>query len=141
MAQLFIDVTFPGQVPTVDRTFQLRGNISWAVPANWVNIAKNVAVQFGPGGQLVASSFTSDNNWQCTGTVSPSAPWGTFVQVTLSANATFRFMRVLQQVVETINVSTTFMVRLIPPIGPAINLNPFPSPIVAPQVPLDFLFA
>jgi hypothetical protein len=140
MPQLFIDITFPGQVPTVDRTFQLRGNVSWSVPANWVNISKNVAIQFGPGGQLVAASFTSGNNWQCTGTVSPSAPWGQFLQVTLSANASFRFMRVLTPVIETLTVSTTFMVRLIPPFPPTITLNPFPSPIVAPQVPLDFVF-
>jgi hypothetical protein len=140
MPQLFIDITFPGQVPTVDRTFQLRGNVSWSVPANWVNISKNVAIQFGPGGQLAAASFTSGNNWQCTGTVSPSAPWGQFLQVTLSANASFRFMRVLTPVIETLNVSTTFMVRLIPAFPPTINLSPFPSPIVAPQVPLDFVF-
>ena len=57
---------------------------------NWTNISKNVSVQFGPGGQLVAGVFTSDNNWQCTGTVNPSTPWGSFVQLTLSANASFR---------------------------------------------------
>ena len=58
-------------MPTVDRTFQLRGNISWYAPANWTHISKNVSVQFGPGGQLVAGAFTSGNNWQCTGTVNP----------------------------------------------------------------------
>ena len=72
MPQLFIDITFPTGVPTVDRTFQLRGNISWDAPATWTNISKNVSVQFGPGGQLVAGAFTSGNNWQCTGTVNPS---------------------------------------------------------------------
>ena len=140
MPQLFIDVTFPGQVPTVDRTFQLRGNISWSVPANWVNISKNVTLQFGPGGQVVAAAFPSGNNWQCTGTVSPSAPWGQFVQISLTAQATFRFRLVLQQVTQTLTVSTTFMVRLMPAFPPTINLNPVPSPIVAPQVPLDFVF-
>ena len=90
MPQLFIDITFPTGVPTVDRTFQLRGNISWSVPATWTNISKNVSVQFGPGGQLVAGAFTSGNNWQCTGPVNPLTPWGSFVQLTLSANASFR---------------------------------------------------
>ena len=61
--QLFINITFPTGVPTVDRTFQLRGNISWSVPQGWTNISKNVAVQFGPGCQLVAGTFTSDTNW------------------------------------------------------------------------------
>src|SRR4029434_4101298 len=42
--------------------------------------------------------------------------------------------------VETLTVSTTFMVRLLPPIAPTINLSPFPSPIVAAQVPVDFMF-
>ena len=42
--------------------------------------------------------------------------------------------------VSTLNVSTTFMVRLIPPIAPTIGLAPFASPIVATQVPVDFMF-
>ena len=140
MAQLFITVTFPAGVPTVDRTFQLRGNISFSTPSNWTLISKSMSVQFGPGGQLVAGSFPSGNNWQCTGTVSPSTPWGSFVQVTLNANASFRFLRFLETVVETLHVSTTFMVRLIPPIAPTVNLNPFTSPIVAAQVPVPFVF-
>ena len=138
MPQLFIDITFPTGVPTVDRTFQLRGNISWDAPATWTNIRKNVSVQFGPGGQLVAGAFTSGNNWQCTGTVNPLTPWGSFVQLTLSANASFR--QGLLPAVFTLNVSTTFMVRLIPPIAPTIGLAPFASPIVSTQVPVDFMF-
>ena len=138
MPQLFIDITFPTGVPTVDRTFQLRGNISWSVPSNWTNSSKNVAVQFGPGGQLVAAAFTSGNNWQCTGAINPTIPWGSFVQLTLSANASFR--QGLIPLVTTLNVSTTFMVRLIPPIAPTIGLAPFTSPIVASQVPVDFMF-
>ncbi len=142
MAQLFVTITFPtGGLPTVDRTFQLRGNISFSTPTNWTLISKNMSVQFGPGGQLVAGSFPSGNNWQCTGTVNPATPWGSMVQVTVNANASFRFFRVLQQVVETLNVSTTFMVRLFPPISPAVNLSPFTSPIVASEVPLPFAFA
>jgi hypothetical protein len=76
MAQLFVDITFPtGGLPTVDRTFQLRGNISFSTPSTWTLISKNMSVQFGPGGQLVAGSFPSGNNWQCTGTVNPATPW------------------------------------------------------------------
>ena len=138
--QLFINITFPTGVPTVDRTFQLRGNISWSVPQGWTNISKNVSVQFGPGGQLVAGTFTSDTNWQCTGTINPSTPWGSFVQLSLSANASFEVMRFPTRVVRTLPVSTTFMVRLIPPIAPTIGLAPFASPIVVPQVPVDFMF-
>src|SRR5215216_338601 len=93
MAQLFINITFPTGVPTVDRTFQLRGNISWSAPANWANISKSMSVQFGPGAALVAGTFPSGTNWQCTGTVSPSTPWGSFVQLTLNARATFRLDR------------------------------------------------
>ena len=140
MAQLFITVTFPAGVPTVDRTFQLRGNISFSTPSNWTLISKSMSVQFGPGGQLVAGSFPSGNNWQCTGTVSPSTPWGSFVQVTLNANAVVQVPPVSGTVVETLHVSTTFMVRLIPPIAPTMNLNPFTSPIVAAQVPVPFVF-
>ena len=44
------------------------------------------------------------------------------------------------RLVTTLNVSTTFMVRLIPPIAPTIGLAPFASPIVATQVPVDFMF-
>jgi hypothetical protein len=69
MAQLFITITFPTGVPTVDRTFQLRGNISFSTPSTWSLISKSMSVQFGPGGQLVAGTFPSGNNWQCTGTV------------------------------------------------------------------------
>jgi hypothetical protein len=141
MAQLFIDITFPTGVPTVDRTFQLRGNISWFAPSTWTNISKSMSVQFGPGGQLVAGTFPSGNNWQCTGTVSPSAPWGSFVQLTLTARATFRFfLTPSEPEIETLLVSTTFMVRLLPPIAPTIGLAPFTSPIVAAQVPVDFMF-
>ena len=140
MAELFINITFPTGVPTVDRTFQLRGNISWSVPRGWRNISKNIAVQFGPGGQLVAGTFTSDTNWQCTGTVNPATPWGTFVQLTVSANASFEIFQFPTRIVRTIPVSTTFMVRLIPPIAPTIGLAPFTSPIVASQVPVDFMF-
>jgi hypothetical protein len=141
MAQLFITITFPtGGLPTVDRTFQLRGNISFSTPTNWTLVSKNMSAQFGPGGQLVAGSFPSGNNWQVTGTVNPATPFGSMVQVTLNANATFRFMRLLTQVFETINVSTTFMVRLFPPIAPAVNLAPFTSPIVAAEVPVGFAF-
>jgi hypothetical protein len=140
MAQLYIDITFPTPGSPVDRTFLLRGNISWSVPSNWTNISKNVSVQFGPGGQLVAGTFTSGLNWQCTGTVNPSTPWGSWVQVTLSANASFRYFQILTPVVVTLPVSTTFMVQLFPPIAPTIGLTPFTSPIVAPQVPLDFMF-
>ena len=56
MPQLFIDITFPAPVPPVDRTFLLRGNISWSAAPTWKNISKNVTVQFGPGGQLVAAA-------------------------------------------------------------------------------------
>lgn len=141
MAQLFVTITFPtGGLPFVDRTFQMRGNISFSTPANWTLIAKNMSVQFGPGGQLVAGSFPSGNNWQCTGTVNSATPWGSMVQVTVNANASFRFFRVLTQVVETLNVSTTFMVRLFPPITPTIGLDPIVSPIVAAQVPVPFMF-
>ncbi len=141
MAQLFIDITFPTGVPTVDRTFQLRGNISFSTPTNWTLTGKSMSVQFGPGGQLVAGTFPSGNNWQCTGTVSPSAPWGSFVQLTLNAQAVFRFFHTSGEPdIETLHVSTTFMVRLLPPVAPTVNLGPFTSPIVAAQVPADFMF-
>ena len=83
------------RLPTVDRTFQVRGNISFSTPSNWTLISKSMSVQFGPGGQLVAGSFPSGNNWQCTGTVNPSTPWGSMVQVTVNAQASFRFFRFL----------------------------------------------
>jgi hypothetical protein len=141
MAQLFIAITFPPGVPTVDRTFQLRGNISWSAPSTWTNISKSMSVQFGPGGQLVAGTFPSGNNWQCSGTVGPAAPWGSFVQLTLTARASFRFfLSPSEPEVETLTVSTTFMVRLLPPIAPTISLTPFTSPLVAAQVPVDFMF-
>jgi hypothetical protein len=136
--QLFINITFPPGVPTVDRTFQLRGNISWSATGQL--IGKNVTVQFGPGGQTVAATFTSDTNWQCTGMINPNTPWGQFVQLTVNANASFEVMRFPTRIVRTIPASTTFMVRLIPPIAPTIGLGPFPSPIVASQLPVDFMF-
>ena len=136
--QLFINITFPPGVPTVDRTFQLRGNISWSATGQL--ISKSVTVQFGPGGQTVAATFTSDTNWQCTGMINPTTPWGQFVQLTVSASASFEVMRFPTRIVRTIPASTTFMVRLIPPIAPTIGLGPFPSPILASQVPVDFMF-
>lgn len=136
--QLFINITFPPGVPTVDRTFQLRGNISWSATGQL--IGKSVTVQFGPGGQTVTATFTSDTNWQCTGMINPNTPWGQFVQLTVSASASFEVMRFPTRIVRTIPASTTFMVRLIPPIAPTISVAPFPSPIVAAQVPVDFMF-
>jgi hypothetical protein len=138
MPQLFINITFPTGVPTVDRTFQLRGNISWSVPSTWRNVSRNMSVQFGPGRPPVAAAFTSDVNWQSTGTVHPSTPWGSFVQLTLSADATFT--QGLVPILTRLTASTTFMVRLIPPIAPTIGLAPFTSPIVASEVPVDFMF-
>ncbi len=141
MAQLFITITFPAGVPTVDRTFQLRGNISFTTPANWTLTGKSMNVRFGPGGQLVAGTFPSGNNWSCTGTVSPSAQWGSFVQLTVNAQAVFRFFRTLgEPEIEVLTVSTTFMVRLLPPVTPTIGLDSFTSPIVATEVPLPFVF-
>src|SRR4029450_13238969 len=75
------------------------------------------------------------------GTVSPSTPWGSMVQLTVNATAAFRFFRVLGEPdIEILNVSTTFMVRLLPAIAPSVGLDPFTSPIVAPQVPFPFVF-
>ena len=138
MPQLFIDITFPTGVPTVDRTFQLRGNISWSVPSNWTNISKNVSVQFGPGGQLVAGAFTSGNNWQCTHCRQSLTPWGSFVQLTLSANASFR--QGLLPAVFTLNVSTTFMVRLIPRLRPRSAWRRSHHRSWPRRCPVDFMF-
>ena len=76
--QLFVTITSPpGSLPTVDRTFQLGGNISWTVPLEYSLTGKSVTVQFGAGGPTVAATFVGTSlNWQCTGTVSPATTMG-----------------------------------------------------------------
>ncbi len=141
--QLFFNITLPpSPLSPVDRTFQMRGNISWLfAPANWSLDSRTVTVQFGPGGSTVSAAFTDQVNWQCTGTVSPSTPWGSMVQVTISAQARFRIVIPLGPTsFSTLNVSSTFMVRLFPPVAPTISLGPFATPIVARELPLRFAF-
>ena len=140
--QLFVNITSPtGGLPFVNRTFQLAGNISWMfTPSNWSLTNRSVSVQFGPGGPTVGGTFVG-NNWTCTGTVSPSTPWGSMVQLTVSARATFRFFHTPSEPdLEILTVTTTFMVRLFPAIAPTVILNPFASPIVAAQMPVPFVF-
>src|SRR5262245_37359294 len=143
--QLFVTITTPpGSVPTVDRTFQVGGNISFIVPTGYSLLAnsRRVTVQFGPGGTPVAAAFSaSTQNWVCTGTVGPGSAWGSFVTLTVNASATFRFFHTPSEPdLATLNVSTTFVVRLVPAITPTINLTPFASPIIAAELPLNFAF-
>lgn len=142
--QLFVTITSPtGGLPSVDRTFQLGGNISWLfTPSNWSLTGKRVSVQFGPGGPTVGATFNAGNlNWSCTGTVPAGIPWGSMVQLTVRADASFRFMLAPGEPdIATLNVSTTFMVRLFPAILPTVNIAAFPSPIVAAQMPVGFMF-
>ena len=142
--QLFINITLPpGQLPFIDRTFLVAGNISWLfLPSNAALLTKSVTVQFGPGGSTVAATFTDQTNWRCTGTVSPATPWGSMVQLSISAQASFRIPGPIgtSTTVTVAPVSTTFMVRLFPPVAPTISLAPFPSPIVARELPLRFAF-
>ena len=79
-------------------------------------------MQFGPGGPTVAATFTDQVNWRCTGTVSPATPWGSMVQLTIRAQATFRILDHRREPdFATLNVSTTFMVRLFPAVAPTIG--------------------
>ena len=137
MAQLFITITFPPGVPTVDRTFQLRGNISFSTPANWTQHQQEHerAVRAGrPAGRGQHSPAATTGSAPVPSV--PSTPWGSFVQLTLNANAVFQVLPGPASLSSTtLNVSTTFMVRLLPPIAPTIGLAPFTSPIVASQVP------
>ena len=112
------------------------------MPANWSLTSKRVSVQFGPGMPFTAATFPAGNlNWQCTGTVSPSSPWGSFVSITVSATASFRFFLTPSEPdSETLSVSTTLMVRLPPAFPPTIAISPFTSPIVAAQLPVNFAF-
>jgi hypothetical protein len=139
--QLFINITFPpGQLPPVNRTFQVGGNISWLfLPENWLWSSSRVTVQFGPGGSTATATFRDQTNWLGAGTVSPSTPWGSMVQLAISAEAVFRIAGPFGTTAK-LNNSTTFMVRLFPPVAPTIGLSPFPSPIVARELPLRFAF-
>jgi len=142
--QLFVTITLPAPpgAPVANRTFDVLGNISWLfVPSTWSLTSKSVRVQFGTGGSNVLATFPSGLNWRCTGTVSPTAPWGSFVTLTVSADATFRFLLAPGEPdFETLSVTTTYVVRLPGAIAPTVSLSPFASPIVAPTVPVDFLF-
>jgi hypothetical protein len=142
--QIFFNITSPtGGLPSVNRTFGLTGNISTLfIPSGWSMVSKSVIVQFGPGGQNVAATFTTGTlNWGCTGTVSPSTPWGSMVQLTIRASATYRFLRTPSEPdFATIENTNTFMVRLFPAVIPTISLGAFPSPIVGTQMPVSFAF-
>ena len=138
LPQLFVTITWPtGGLPFVDRTFQLAGNISWSVPAGFSLTSKSVSVTYGPGGSTVGATFTAGtNNWQCTGTVNPSTPWSTMVQLSVRARASFRFFHnPFEPDQADISVDTTFMVRLLPAITPTVTLTDFPLPIVAANCP------
>jgi hypothetical protein len=139
--QLFVSITLPpGQVPTVDRTFTVSGNISTLfVPGNWNLISKSVSVQFGPGVAPVLASFAPVSmNWQCNGTVSPNTPWSSMFQLRIRASATYD--KPFSPHFETLNVDTTLMVRLMQAFEPTLSLSPFASPIVAAQLPVNFVF-
>jgi hypothetical protein len=141
--QLFINITLPpGQIPPVDRTFLVAGNISTLfLPTNASQLNGSVTVQFGPGGSTVTARLTNQPNWRCTGTVSPSTPWGSFVTLSISAQASFKVPGPIgTSTTVTMNKSTTFVVRLFPAVAPTISLAPFPSPIVARELPLRFAF-
>ena len=137
MPQLFIDITFPTGVPTVDRTFQLRGNISWSVPSNWTNISKNVSVQLGRR----------------------TAGRGRLHQRQQLAVHRHRQSLYAVGIVRAADVERECLLQADPdacrddperldhvhgaadsPIAPTIGLAPFASPIVATQVPVDFMF-
>jgi hypothetical protein len=139
--QLFITITSPaGALPTVHRTFQLKGNISWQTPSGYSLTKKSVTVQFGAGGQTVDATFVSGNNWQCTGTVSPTARWGSTVTLVVNADAEFKFQRPEGTDVDDLSATTTFVVQLPPAIAPTVTVNDFASPIVAAQLPISFTF-
>jgi hypothetical protein len=118
------------------------GNISWMfTPTNWSLVSKGVSVQFGAGGPNMGATFVGSTlNWQCSGTVPSSIPWGSMVQLTIRASARFRFVTSGEPDFATLSVSTTYMVRLFPAIPPTIGLSPFASPIVAPEMPVSFAF-
>jgi len=137
--QLFLNITSPaGNLPPVDRTFQMAGNISWLfAPDDWSLTAKGVTVQFGPGGPNMGANFVGTTlNWQCSGTVPSSIPWGSMVQLSIAAVARFA----TSGAPATLRVSTTYMVRLFPAIPPNIGLSPFASPIIAREMPVSFAF-
>jgi hypothetical protein len=142
--QIFFNITSPtGGLPFVNRTFGLTGNISMMfIPSNWSLVSKSVIVQFGPGGSNVAATFTTGTfNWGCTGTVNAGTPWGSMVQLTIRASATYRFLRTpFEPDFATIENTNTFMVRLFPAVIPTISLSPFASPIVAANMPVSFAF-
>src|SRR5262245_32650605 len=112
--QIFVNITSPtGGLPFVDRTFQVAGNISFLfLPTNWTLTNRFGLVTFGPVGPTASMSFVG-NNWSCTGTVNPTIPWGSMIQLTIRANASFRFFHTPSEPdSETLTVETTFMVRL-----------------------------
>ena len=142
--QIFFNITSPtGGLPFVNRTFGVTGNISTQfIPPGWSMISKSVIVQFGPGGSNVGATFTTGTlNWGCTGTVSAATPWGSMVQLTIRAAATYRFLRRPSEPdFSTIENTNTFMVRLFPAVIPTISLGAFPSPVVGAQMPVSFAF-
>src|SRR4051794_27732275 len=116
--QIFFNITSPtGGLPFVNRTFGVTGNISTMfVPTGWSLVSKSVTVQFGPGVSPVAAAFIGATmSWQCTGTVSPSTPWGSMVQLTIRASARYRFfLTPFEPDFATIENTNTFMVQLFP---------------------------
>ena len=117
--QLFFDITLPtGVARSVGPHVSGRAATSRGCSSRRTgrSISKSVTVQFGPGGPTVAGDVHQRHvNWQCTGTGHPATPWGSFVQLTISAQATFRFFtHAGEPDFATLNVSTTFMVRLFP---------------------------
>jgi hypothetical protein len=142
--QLFVNITSPpGNVPFVDRTFLVAGTLSTLfLPTNSTVVAKSASVQFGPGGPTVGATFSGATlNWQCSGSIPPSIPWGSMVQLTIRGQATFRSSVIPgTSQLTTLNVNTTLMVRMFPAVAPNIGLSPFPSPIVAPEMPVGFAF-
>jgi hypothetical protein len=120
---------------TVGRRFEVVGNLSWPFGQPEV-LEKRVIVEFGPGGDQVPASFIDSVKWQCMGTVSTSTPWLTDVQVTVSATVVYWTVSGNEEV----HASTSLTVRLPQPIPPTVTLDAFPMPIVAAQMPVEFVF-
>src|SRR5262245_33946617 len=93
-AQLFVNVTsHAGSLSTVNRAFQVRGNISIQKPVGYTLISKRVSVQVGAGPQVAATFVGATFDWECNVSVSATLPWSSVLTVTVFADATFRFLR------------------------------------------------
>lgn len=139
---LSVTITSPeGSVPSVTRPFRVAGRINLQPASGRTTINSTVTVRFGDGGPSQTLDLGNSANWECTGAPDPAVPPGATITVYVTARVSLRFFHNPSEPdIETLNASTSKVVRMPAPIAPNVAINTFSSPILAAQMPVSITF-